>query len=61
MALEARRGNFAIVRDTTPPALLVELGFMTNAADAALLRSPDYLDELSRLTSRGLCAYWALA
>lgn len=59
MALEARRGNFAIVRDTTAPAMLVELGFMTNAADAALLSSPDYLDELSRLTSRGLCAYWA--
>lgn len=34
-----RTGNFAIVRDTSMPAVLVECAFMTNAQDQALLKS----------------------
>ncbi|TQR19978.1 N-acetylmuramoyl-L-alanine amidase [Psychrobacillus vulpis] len=42
-----KQANFAVLRDTIMPAVLVECGFMTNNAEAALLQSSHY---------RNLCA-----
>ena len=37
-----KRANFAVVRDTRMPAVLVECGFMTNKDEAILLQSMNY-------------------
>jgi len=37
--------NFQVLRDTVMPAALVELGFLTNKADCALLRELAFLDK----------------
>lgn len=34
------RGNFAIIRDTQCPAVLIECAFMTNDADCEMLKTP---------------------
>lgn len=39
--------NFQVLRDTAMPAVLVELGFLTNKADCALLREPAFLDKIA--------------
>lgn len=37
-----KQANFAVVRDTHMPAVLIECGFMTNKEEAALLQSESY-------------------
>lgn len=37
-----KKADFAVVRDTKMPAVLVECGFMTNKQEAMLLQSTDY-------------------
>ncbi|SDO33233.1 N-acetylmuramoyl-L-alanine amidase [Psychrobacillus sp. OK028] len=37
-----KKADFAVVRDTKMPAVLVECGFMTNKQEAILLQSKDY-------------------
>jgi len=39
--------NFQVLRDTAMPAVLIELGFLTNKADCALLREPAFLDKIA--------------
>ena len=39
--------NFQVLRDTAMPAALIELGFLTNKADCALLREPAFLDKIA--------------
>ena len=34
-----KRGNYAVLRETNAPAILIEAGFMTNLKEAALLKS----------------------
>jgi N-acetylmuramoyl-L-alanine amidase len=37
--------NFQVLRDTAMPAALIELGFLTNKTDCALLKEPAFLDK----------------
>ena len=39
--------NFQVLRDTLMPAVLIELGFLTNKADCALLREPAFQDKIA--------------
>lgn len=39
--------NFQVLRDTAMPAVLIELGFLTNKADCALLREPAFQDKIA--------------
>lgn len=39
--------NFQVLRDTAMPAALIELGFLTNKADCALLREPAFQDKIA--------------
>ena len=39
--------NFQVLRDTAMPAALIELCFLTNKADCALLREPAFLDKIA--------------
>src|SRR5690606_7531106 len=46
--------SLAVLRQTAMPAALVELGFVTNAADAALLRRPETASRVARALADGV-------
>jgi N-acetylmuramoyl-L-alanine amidase len=48
--------NFQVLRDTAMPAALIELGFLTNKADCALLREPAFLDKIALGIAFGILA-----
>ena len=41
------QNNFQVLRQASMPAVLLEIGFISNAADLSVLRSADYLDKIS--------------
>jgi N-acetylmuramoyl-L-alanine amidase len=49
-----KSANFAVLRDTKMPAVLVECGFMTNREEAALLLSKAYRVQCARAISFGI-------
>jgi N-acetylmuramoyl-L-alanine amidase len=48
--------NFQVLRDTAMPASLIELGFLTNKADCALLKEPAFLDKCALGIAFGILA-----
>ncbi|MCY2929929.1 MAG: N-acetylmuramoyl-L-alanine amidase, partial [Planctomycetota bacterium] len=48
-----------VLRDTNCPSVLVELGFLTNPAEAAQLADPAYQDQLARAIAQGVIDYFA--
>jgi len=50
------RANFRVLAKTTSPALLVELGFLSNAAEAQLLATPQYRQHLAEVIGDGILA-----
>lgn len=54
-----RHENFYVVRHTTMPAVLIETAFLTNPGDVALLRSPDFLQNVAQGIADGVRAYTA--
>lgn len=52
-----RHGNFAVIRETKMPAILVECGFLTNEAERVKLLDRNYLRQLSRGLAQGLHKY----
>ena len=49
--------SLAWIHQTLPPAVLVELGFLTNPEDLANLQSPDYQQQLVEAITAGLEAF----
>src|SRR2546428_2453184 len=49
-----RRRGFYVLRKTTIPAVLVECGFLTNAAEANYAQSADYRQKLAEEIGRGV-------
>ena len=49
-----RKGNLAVLRETSMPAILVEGGFMTNQDERSLLKDRKYLDKIARGISLGV-------
>ncbi len=49
--------NYTVIRSTACPSVLVECGFMTDAAEAATLRREDYREKLASGLSEGVCAF----
>ncbi|WP_391116953.1 N-acetylmuramoyl-L-alanine amidase [Psychrobacillus sp. L3] len=52
-----KRANFAVLRDTKMPAVLVECGFMTNRAEAALLQSASYRNLCSNAMAHAILSW----
>ncbi|MFU8780398.1 MAG: N-acetylmuramoyl-L-alanine amidase family protein [Kiritimatiellia bacterium] len=52
-----KRERFAVLRDAPCPALLVEIGFMSNPTDFANLRNPHWIDKLTDALCDGILAY----
>jgi len=53
----ARPGDFRALRDTSMPAALVEVGFLSNPREAALLGDPDYQSRVARAIFNGIIRY----
>lgn len=49
-----KQESWAVVRNALMPSILVELGFVTNAAEAQMLDSQDYLHRLARGIYNGI-------
>ncbi|MBD2058917.1 S-layer homology domain-containing protein [Oculatella sp. FACHB-28] len=52
-----RQANFYVLRYTSMPATLVELGFVTGQEDAAKLADPDHRSQLARAIASGALQY----
>lgn len=48
--------NFQVLRDTAMPAALIELGFLTNKTDCALLKEPAFQDKTALGIAFGILA-----
>ncbi len=57
-ALGAKMGPFYVLVGAHMPAVLVECGFMSNAAEAARLESPAYEDVLGRAIATSVADYF---
>jgi len=49
-----KQANFFVLRGAFMPAVLVELGFISNAMEEALLRNPEYQHRLARTVFEGI-------
>lgn len=57
--LGVQRSNFYVLRNTTMPAVLVEIGFLSNPQEAARLSQPTYRLEVARALLMGINEYFA--
>lgn len=51
---EVKEANFKILRDLPMPGVLLELGYLSNTAEAAKLRDPDYQKSMAKAIYNGL-------
>lgn len=54
---DAKENNLQILRETSVKAVLIELGFLTNAADRQILSSQEQRDELVKALADGIWEY----
>ena len=52
-----KHGNYAVVRETTMPAILIEGGFLTNANELQKIKSAEYLKKLALGIAQGINDY----
>ncbi|OCQ92411.1 N-acetylmuramoyl-L-alanine amidase [Oscillatoriales cyanobacterium USR001] len=52
-----RQARFYVLRKTSMPSVLVEVGFVTGADDAARLRDPAYRSQMAASIARGILLY----
>ncbi|MGL5836639.1 MAG: N-acetylmuramoyl-L-alanine amidase [Waterburya sp.] len=52
-----RRARFFVLRHSTMPAVLVEVGFVTGEVDAANLRDPNHCRRMAEAIARGIVEY----
>jgi N-acetylmuramoyl-L-alanine amidase len=55
-----RRRNFAVVRHTTMPSVLLEVGYIDNTIDEEKLSDPIFQEELGNAVRDGLLAYFGV-
>lgn len=51
---ESKEGNFQVLREADMPAVLIEVGYMTNPAELALLASEDHQQALADALAQGI-------
>jgi N-acetylmuramoyl-L-alanine amidase len=55
-----RRARFAVLRDATMPAILIEGGYMTNPTEGKKIYSADYRQKMAAAIVRGILTYQKL-
>jgi len=53
-----KHGNFHVIRETTMPSVLLELAFISNAQEEALMRTDDFRQNSADAIFRGIEAYF---
>lgn len=53
---ESKEGNFQVLREADMPAVLIEVGYMTNPAELELLSSEEYQQTLASAIAEGIGA-----
>lgn len=51
--------NFAVLRETAKPAILLELGYIDNREESAIVQTEDYQDKLAAGIAEGIERYYA--
>lgn len=59
LARPERHANFAVLRTTDIPGVLIEMGFLSNAEDEAALNDPAHRALIARAMSRAVDAWFA--
>lgn len=54
---QAAPGDFFILRRNTIPAVLVEVGYITNPEESQLLQSDQHQQKLAEAIAQGICSY----
>lgn len=52
-----KTGNFAVIRETAMPAILVEGGFLTNQEEMNLIKNPGYIKRIAWGIAKGIDHY----
>ncbi|MEM7590008.1 MAG: N-acetylmuramoyl-L-alanine amidase [Cyanobacteria bacterium P01_A01_bin.83] len=52
-----RRARFYVLRHSTMPAVLVEVGFLTGAVDSSRLKDPNHRRQMAEAIARGIVQY----
>ena len=52
-----KEAGFYVIKHTDMPAVLVELAFISNPAEEALLQSEDFQDRAAKAIAQGVCDY----
>lgn len=52
-----KRADFYVIENSTTPALLIEIGFLSNEIEAKNLSHPDYQLEIAQKIARGITDY----
>lgn len=52
-----KRSKFFVLKSTNIPAVLIEVGFLSNAKEETLLRSPSYQEKIVKGIAGGLVSY----
>lgn len=55
---KARFGDYKVIRENNQPAILIELGFLSNPLDARILLSTNYQDNVTNAIYDGLVQYF---
>ena len=55
-----KRQTFAVLRETTAPAVLLELGFLSNPQEAARLNTSAYQETLANAIVAGIKRYYSI-
>lgn len=53
-----KQGNFYVIRNTSMPSTLIELGFLTNSSDAAKMKAPGYNQKAGQAVFNGIADYY---
>jgi len=53
-----KHGNFAVIRETKMPAILIEGGFLTNEEEMAKIKDPAYVKSIAWGIAKGIEAYF---
>lgn len=53
-----KEGSFYVIRHTTMPSILLELGFLSNAHEESLLNQPAFRQRSAEATYRGILRYF---
>jgi N-acetylmuramoyl-L-alanine amidase len=54
---DIKQANYFVLKESHVPALLLELGFMTNAEDLEKMNSPEYLEQICEALTKSILLY----